>query len=103
MVPHHPSLERNLWRKTSWYPSLEHASLEGWVGHPWLPPFPYGQPITSQPADVTGSQQRSCQSVQKTEKREWDSVFFFSDAVRSDTPSWAPPVSQLAGNYPGPG
>ena len=36
---------------------------------------PYMQQITNQLADVTGSQQQSCQSVQKTQKREWDSVF----------------------------
>lgn len=44
-------------------------------------------------ADVTGSQQQSCQSVQEHSK---GSATAFSRG--SDTPSWNPPVSQLAGN-----
>lgn len=49
---------------------LGRASL---ASHPH--PYPYTQQITNLPAEVTGSQQQSCQLAQKTQKREWDSVF----------------------------
>lgn len=54
---------------------------------------PYMQQITTQTADVTGNQQQSCQSVQKTQKREWDSVFQMCYAVTHragphPSPSW---------------
>lgn len=59
-------------------------------------PYPYMQQITNQPADVTWEPAAALPvGTENTEKGVGQR---FSDALRSDAPSWAPPVSQLAGN-----